>query len=122
LSLITTKITLSKIVCPGMNPCLPPPSSASNNINNNMICIYYINLMSLRLELSVMDTIGTMGLKYGLTFPSYIGIIILLVLSHQFSQLANSTNDDCSIYHNSLPSLFKIVKILVVSICLMTFV
>ncbi|XP_025412541.1 GPI inositol-deacylase isoform X2 [Sipha flava] len=76
----------------------------------------------IELELSVMDTIGTMGLKYGLTFPSYIGIIILLVLSHQFSQLANSTNDDCSIYHNSLPSLFKIVKILVVSICLMTFV
>lgn len=62
-----------------------------------------------------MDTIGTIGLKYGLTFPSYIGIIILLVLSQQFLQLANSTKDDCSIYHNSLPSISKILKILVVS-------
>jgi len=67
-----------------------------------------------------METIGTMGLKYGLTFPSYIGIIILLVLSQQFLNLANSTKDDCSIYHCSLPSVLKIFKIIGVSVCFMT--
>jgi len=67
-----------------------------------------------------MDTIGTMGLKYGLTFPSYIGIIILLVLSQQFSQLAKRSTNDCSIYHHSLPSISKILKILVISMGFMT--
>lgn len=80
-----------------------------------------MNLSNFRLKLSIMDTIGTMGLKYGLTFPSYIGIIILLILSNQFSQLAKS-KDGCSIYHNSLPSVFKVLKILVFSICCMTIV
>ncbi|VVC28522.1 Hypothetical protein CINCED_3A001485 [Cinara cedri] len=82
------------------------------------MCKYRIEL-----ELSIMDTVGTIGLKYGLTFPSYIGIIILLVLSHQFTELANSvsdTNNDCSIYHNSLPSIFKTLKILIISNCFMT--
>lgn len=80
------------------------------------------NVLNFRLKLSIMDTIGTMGLKYGLTFPSYIGIIILLMLSNQFSQLAKPKEDGCSIYHNSLPSVFKILKILVFSICCMTIV
>lgn len=62
-----------------------------------------------------MDTIGTIGLKYGLTFPSYIGIVILLVLSNQFLQLANSMENDCSIFHYSFPSVSKIFKILTVS-------
>ncbi|XP_026821729.1 GPI inositol-deacylase isoform X2 [Rhopalosiphum maidis] len=78
-------------------------------------CNYHIEL-----ELSIMDTIGTIGLKYGLTFPSYIGIIILLVLSNQFSQLANSTKDDCSIYHNSLPSIIRVFKTLAITICFLT--
>lgn len=69
-----------------------------------------------------MDTVGTIGLKYGLTFPSYIGIIILLVLAQQFLHLANYSEEDCSIYHYSLPSIFKISKILVISVCLMTVV
>lgn len=69
-----------------------------------------------------MDTIGTIGLKYGLTFPSYIGVIILLVLAQQFLHLANSSKEDCLIYYNSLPSMFKISKILVISVCLMTVV
>lgn len=69
-----------------------------------------------------MDTVGTIGLKYGLTFPSYIGVIILLVLAQQFLHLANSSEEDCSIYYCSLPSMFKISKILVISVCLMTMV
>jgi len=78
------------------------------------------NLLTFRLDLSIMDTIGTIGLKYGLTFPSYIGIIILFVLSNQFSQLAYSSKDDCSIYHNSLPSIIRVFKTLAVTICFLT--
>ncbi|XP_050542352.1 GPI inositol-deacylase isoform X2 [Daktulosphaira vitifoliae] len=74
----------------------------------------------IKLELSFLDTIGTIGLKYGLTFPSYIGTIILLVLSCQFAQLSETNHSDCSIFHYSTPSVFKIFKILITSTFLMT--
>ncbi|XP_050431681.1 GPI inositol-deacylase [Adelges cooleyi] len=73
-------------------------------------CLYQIEL-----KMSILDTLGTIGLKYGLAFPSYIGSIILFVLSHQLDQLAKSKPKECSSFHNSIPSTFKIIKTLVFS-------